>query len=136
MREVVIVSAVRTAVGKFNGGLAGLSAQEIGAAVIKEAIGRAKINPAQIDEVIFGNVLQAGLGQNPARQASILAGIPEEVPSFTVNKVCGSGLKCIELAAQAIRAGDADIIIAGGMPNMPSTAEKKCSLRMLWILRP
>ena len=134
MREVVIVSAVRTAVGKFNGGLAGLSAQEIGAAVIKEAISRAKINHAQIDEVIFGNVLQAGLGQNPARQASILAGIPEEVPSFTVNKVCGSGLKCIELAAQAIRAGDADIIIAGGMESM-TNAPFVTSPKARWGLR-
>lgn len=134
MREVVIVSAVRTAVGKFNGGLADLSAQQIGAIVIKEAINRAKINPAQVDEVIFGNVLQAGLGQNPARQASILAGVPEEVPSFTVNKVCGSGLKSVELAAQAIRAGDADIIVAGGMESM-SNAPCVTSPKARWGLR-
>ncbi|NLH46778.1 MAG: acetyl-CoA C-acetyltransferase [Acholeplasmataceae bacterium] len=134
MREVVIVSAVRTAVGKFNGGLADLSAQQIGAIVIKEAINRAKINPAQVDEVIFGNVLQAGLGQNPARQASILAGVPEEVPSFTVNKVCGSGLKSVELAAQAIRAGDADIIVAGGMESM-SNAPFVTSPKARWGLR-
>ena len=134
MREVVIVSAVRTAVGKFNGGLAGLSAQQIGAAVIKEAISRAKISPAQVEEIIFGNVLQAGLGQNPARQASILAGVPEEVPSFTVNKVCGSGLKSVELAAQAIRAGDADIVVAGGMESM-TNAPFVTSSKARWGLR-
>ena len=118
MREVVIVSAVRTAVGSFNGSLTPFSAVDLGSMVIKEAIARAGITKESIDEVIFGNVLQAGLGQNPARQASIKAGIPIEVPSFTVNKVCGSGLKTVNLAAQAIMSGDAEIVIAGGMESM------------------
>jgi len=118
MKEVVIVSAVRTAVGSFNGSLSPFSAIELGSMVIKEAITRAGIDSASIDEVIFGNVLQAGLGQNPARQAALKAGIPVEVPSFTVNKVCGSGLKTVNLAAQAIMAGDAEIVIAGGMESM------------------
>lgn len=118
MREVVIVSAVRTAIGSFNGALASLSAVEMGSLVIKEALERAKVNPELVEEVIFGNVLQAGLGQNPARQASVKAGVPIEVPAYTVNKVCGSGLKCVEIGAQAILAGDADVIIAGGMESM------------------
>lgn len=116
--EVVIVSAVRTAIGSFNGSLKNISATELGAAVIKEAIEQAGIKQEQVDEVIMGNVLQAGLGQNPARQSLIKAGINENVPAFTVNKVCGSGLKAVHLAAQAIIAGDADIIVAGGMENM------------------
>ena len=118
MREVVIVSAVRTAIGSFNGSLSPFSAVELGSMVIKEAIVRAGINQESIDEVIFGNVLQAGLGQNPARQAAIKAGIPVEVPSFTVNKVCGSGLKTVNLAAQAIMCGDANIVVVGGMESM------------------
>lgn len=118
MREVVIVSAVRTAVGSFNGSLSPFSAVDLGSMVIKEAIIRAGIDKESIDEVIFGNVLQAGLGQNPARQAAIKAGIPIEVPSFTVNKVCGSGLKTVNLAAEAIMAGSAEIVIAGGMESM------------------
>ncbi|WP_425058319.1 Acetyl-CoA acetyltransferase [Sporomusa carbonis] len=118
MREVVIVSAVRTAIGSFNGSLAPFSAAELGAKVISEAISRAGIAKDSIDEVIFGNVLQAGLGQNPARQAAVKAGLPHEVPAYTVNKVCGSGLKTVALAAQAIMAGDADIIVAGGMESM------------------
>ena len=118
MREAVIVSAVRTAIGSFNGSLASFSAVELGGLVIRAAIERAKVPVELIDEVIFGNVLQAGLGQNPARQAAIKGGVPVEVPSFTVNKVCGSGLKTVNLAAQAIIAGDADIIVAGGMESM------------------
>ncbi|SFM12232.1 acetyl-CoA C-acetyltransferase [Pelosinus propionicus] len=118
MREVVIVSAVRTAVGSFNGSLSSFSAVELGSMVIEEAIARAGIEKEKVDEVIFGNVLQAGLGQNPARQASIKAGIPVEVPSYTVNKVCGSGLKTVNLAAQAIMSGDAEIVVAGGMESM------------------
>ena len=118
MQEVVIASAVRTAIGSFNGGLASLSAPELGSVVIREALERAGVAPAAVDEAIFGNVLQAGLGQNPARQAAIKAGLPAEVPAYTVNKVCGSGLKTVNLAAQAIRAGDADIIVAGGMESM------------------
>ena len=118
MKEVVIVSAVRTAIGNFNGSLTPFSAVDLGSMVIKEAIVRAGVEAQSIDEVIFGNVLQAGLGQNPARQAALKAGIPVEVPSFTVNKVCGSGLKTVNLAAQAIMAGDADIVVAGGMESM------------------
>lgn len=118
MREVVIVGAVRTPIGSFNGALATFSAVELGAIVIKEVIKRTGIVKADIDEVIFGNVLQAGLGQNPARQAALQAGIPVEVPSVTINKVCGSGLETVNMAAKAIRSGDADIIIAGGMESM------------------
>ena len=118
MRDVVIVSAVRTPIGSFSGSLAQISAAELGAIAIKEAMVRAGITPDQVEEVIMGNVIQAGLGQNTARQASIKAGIPQEVPSWTVNKVCGSGIKSIVCAAQAIIAGDADIIVAGGMESM------------------
>lgn len=118
MREVVIASAVRTAIGSFNGSLAPLSAVDLGAHVISTAVSRAGISPEAIDEVIFGNVLQAGLGQNPARQAAVKAGLSTEIPSFTINKVCGSGLKTVTLAAQAILAGDAEIIVAGGTESM------------------
>lgn len=118
MREVVIVSAVRTAVGSFQGSLGAIAAVELGALVIKEAIRRAGVTPEQVDEVIMGNVLQGGLGQNPARQAAIKAGLPQEVPALTLNKVCGSGLKSVVSAVQAILAGDADVIVAGGMENM------------------
>ena len=118
LKEVVIVSAVRTPVGSFNGGLANIPAVELGALVLKEAMQRAGITPDQVDEVILGNVLQAGLGQNPTRQAAIKAGIPQEVPSWTLNKLCGSGLKSIVCAAQTIMVGDADIILAGGMESM------------------
>ncbi|BAQ10617.1 acetyl-CoA acetyltransferase [Bacillus sp. OxB-1] len=116
--EVVIVSAVRSPIGSFLGSLKDVSAPELGAIVIKEALTRAGVAPEQVDEVIMGNVLQAGLGQNPARQASMKAGLPETVPSMTINKVCGSGLKAVHLARQAIVAGDADIVVAGGMENM------------------
>ncbi|MBV7276933.1 acetyl-CoA C-acetyltransferase [Clostridium sp. PL3] len=118
MKEVVIVSAVRTAVGKFGGSLKDVSAAELGAIVIKEALNRAKVEAELVDEVIMGNVIQAGLGQNVARQSIIKAGLPEEVPGFTLNKVCGSGLRAVSLAAQMIKSGDADVIIAGGMENM------------------
>ena len=117
-KEVVIVSAVRSAIGSFMGSLKDVAAVELGATVIKEALARAGVSPNQVDEVIMGNVLQAGLGQNPARQAAMKAGLPETVPAMTINKVCGSGLKTIHLARQAIVAGDADIIVAGGMENM------------------
>lgn len=118
MQEVVIVSAVRTAVGKFGGALKDVSAADLGALVIKEAVKRAGIKPELIDEVIMGNVIQAGLGQNVARQAVIKAGLCEETPAFTINKVCGSGLRAVSLAAQLIKTGDNDVIIAGGMENM------------------
>lgn len=116
--EVVIVSAVRTALGNFNGSLKNTSAPELGATVIKGALEQAGVKPEQVDEVILGNVLQAGLGQNPARQAAINAGIPESVSAMTINKLCGSGLKAVHLATQAIIAGDAEIVVAGGMENM------------------
>ena len=118
MKEVIIVSAVRTPIGSFNGGLSSVSAVDLGALVINAALERAGIAPDQVDEVIMGNVLQAGLGQNPARQAAVKGGVPVEAPSFTINKVCGSGLKAVNLAAQAILAGDADIVVAGGMESM------------------
>ncbi|MCH4825082.1 acetyl-CoA C-acetyltransferase [Planococcus halocryophilus] len=117
-QEIVIVSAVRTAVGSFQGSLKDVPATKLGEIVIKEVLKRASIQPDQVSEVIMGNVLQAGLGQNPARQASINAGLPETVPAMTINKVCGSGLKSIQLAYQAIYAGDAEIVVAGGMENM------------------
>ncbi len=118
MRDVVIVSACRTPIGRFQGGLAGFRAPELGALAVAEALRRAGVAPEAVDEVILGNVLQAGLGQNPARQAARGAGIPDAVGSFTVNKVCGSGLKSVMLAAQAIRAGDAEVIVAGGFESM------------------
>ncbi|MFA5577075.1 MAG: acetyl-CoA C-acetyltransferase [Tissierellaceae bacterium] len=118
MKEVVIASAVRTPVGAFGGIFKNVSAVELGVTAAKEALKRANLEPDMVDEVIFGNVLQAGQGQNVARQVSIHTGIPVEVPSFTVNKVCGSGLKTVTLAAQAIMAGEADIVLAGGTENM------------------
>ncbi|RIJ85322.1 acetyl-CoA C-acyltransferase [Ralstonia solanacearum] len=118
MTDVVIVSAVRTAVGKFGGSLAKIPAPELGAAVIREALSRAKVAPDQVSEVIMGQVLTAGSGQNPARQALIKAGLPDMVPGMTINKVCGSGLKAVMLAANAIVAGEADIVVAGGQENM------------------
>lgn len=118
MREVVIVSAARTPIGSFGGTLKSVPARTLGAVAIKEAVKRAGIDPATIDEVIMGNVLQAGLGQNVSRQMSLDAGIPIEVPTMTINKVCGSGLRAVELAAQIIKAGDADIIVAGGAESM------------------
>lgn len=118
MKEVVIVSAVRTAVGNFQGSLSGFTATELGAMSIEEAIRRAGIEKEQVDEVIMGNVVPIGLGQNPARQAMIKAGLPMEGGAITVNKVCGSGLKTVMLADQAIKCGDAEIIAAGGMESM------------------
>jgi acetyl-CoA C-acetyltransferase len=118
MENVVIVAALRTPVGNFNGSLAGLPAAELGAKVIKALIDKTGIKPDQVDEVILGQVLTAGCGQNPARQAAIHAGLPAGVPAMTINKVCGSGLKAVHLAAQAVRCGDARIIIAGGQENM------------------
>ena len=118
MENVVIVSATRTPVGSFNGSLASVSTIDLGKIVITEALKRAGVDGTHVDEVIMGNVLQAGLGQNPARQAALNAGLADSIPAFTVNKVCGSGLKTVALAAQAIAAGDAEIIVAGGMENM------------------
>ncbi len=127
--EVVIVSAVRTAVGRFGRSFKDISAQRLGALVIAEAIKRGGIGMPDVEEVIMGNVISAGLGQNPARQAAIYAGLPVEIGSFTVNKVCGSGLKAVMLAAQAVKAGDAGIIVAGGMENMSASPHLIRSLR-------
>ena len=118
MEDIVIVSGVRTPVGKFLGSLSDFSAPQLGAMVVREVVRRAGIDPAQVDECIMGNVVTAGLGQNPARQAAIFGGLPPEVSAFTINKVCGSGLKAVALAAQAIQTGNAEIIVAGGMESM------------------
>jgi len=118
MASVVIVSAARTAVGRFGGSLAGIPASELGAIVIREVLERARLDAAVVDEVILGQVLAAGCGQNPARQAALGAGLPQHVPAMTINKVCGSGLKAVALAAQAITAGDAEVVVAGGQENM------------------
>jgi acetyl-CoA C-acetyltransferase len=121
MSNAVIVAAARTAIGKFGGSLAKVPASELGAIVIKEVLARAGVKPDQVDEVIMGQVLTAGVGQNPARQAVIRAGLPVTVPAMTINKVCGSGLKAVMLAAQAIANGDAEIVVAGGQENMSAS---------------
>ncbi|WP_053119261.1 acetyl-CoA C-acetyltransferase [Pseudomonas sp. P1.31] len=118
MQDVVIVAATRTAIGSFQGALASVSAVDLGAAVIRQLLEQTGLDGAQVDEVIMGQVLTAGAGQNPARQSAIKAGLPHAVPALTLNKVCGSGLKALHLGAQAIRCGDADVIIAGGQENM------------------
>jgi acetyl-CoA C-acetyltransferase len=118
MQEVVIVAATRTAIGSFQGSLANVSAVDLGAAVIRQLLAQTGLNPTEVDEVIMGQVLTAGAGQNPARQAAIKAGLPFAEPAMTLNKVCGSGLKALHLGAQAIRCGDAEVIIAGGQENM------------------
>jgi acetyl-CoA C-acetyltransferase len=121
MDNPVIVSAVRTPIGRFLGTLAPIPATKLGAIAVREAVARAGLSADQVDEVIMGNVVGAGLGQNPARQAAIFGGIPDTVPALTVNKVCGSGLKAVVLAAQAIKCGDAEIVVAGGMESMSNT---------------
>jgi acetyl-CoA C-acetyltransferase len=121
MREAVIVSAVRTPLGNFNGTLASIGATDLGGLVIAEAVKRAGIEPQQVNEVIMGQVLPCGYGQNPAKQAAVKAGLPWEAECFTINKVCGSALKSVMLAAQAIQLGDADVVVAGGMENMSLT---------------
>ncbi|MFJ4605918.1 acetyl-CoA C-acetyltransferase [Pseudomonas atacamensis] len=118
MQDVVIVAATRTAIGSFQGSLANVSAVDLGAAVIRQLLEQTGLDGAQVDEVIMGQVLTAGAGQNPARQAAIKAGLPHAVPAMTLNKVCGSGLKALHLGAQAIRCGDAEVVIAGGQENM------------------
>ncbi|HEY9205630.1 MAG TPA: acetyl-CoA C-acetyltransferase [Candidatus Methanoperedens sp.] len=127
--EVILTGGVRTAIGKFGRAFKDVPAQRLGAIVIREALERAGITVQDVDEVIMGNVISAGLGQNPARQAAIYAGIPPETGSLTINKVCGSGLKAVMLAAQAIRAGDADLIVAGGMENMSAAPHLQRNLR-------
>src|SRR5437016_8619051 len=118
LHDVVIISACRTPVGKFQGSLSDLSATQLGAIVVREAVHRAPLDPKQVDECIMGNVISAGLGQNPARQAALLGGLPPEVGAMTINKVCGSGLKAVALAAQAIQTGNNSIVVAGGMESM------------------
>lgn len=121
MNNVVIVSGARTPIGAFNGALASFTAPQLGAIVIKEALSRAGVKPEDVSEVIMGNVLTAGVGQAPARQAALFAGLPQSVPCMTINKVCGSGLKSVMLGAQAIMVGDADIVVAGGQESMSNT---------------
>jgi acetyl-CoA C-acetyltransferase len=121
MEDIVIVSAARTAVGKFGGSLAKVAATDLGAVVIREALARARLDAAQVGEVIMGQVLAAGVGQNPARQALMKAGVPKEVPALTINAVCGSGLKAVMLAAQAVAWGDSEIVVAGGQENMSAS---------------
>ena len=118
LEEVVIISGVRTPVGKFQGSLSDFSATQLGAMVVREAVKRANLDPRQVDECIMGNVVSAGLGQNPARQAALFGGLPPEVGAMTINKVCGSGLKAVALAAQAIQTGNSNIVVAGGMESM------------------
>jgi acetyl-CoA C-acetyltransferase len=134
MPEAFLVAAARTPIGKYLGALADVSAPELGAIVLKEALRRANLPADQVDEVIVGNVVQAGLGQNPARQAALKAGLPDTIAAFTVNKVCGSGLKAVMLAAQAIRAGDADLILAGGMESMSRAPYLLQNVRQGWKL--
>src|SRR6195256_3308999 len=116
--DTVIISGVRTPIGKFQGSLSDLSAVQLGAIAVREAVSRAKIDPALVDECILGNVVSAGLGQNPARQAALGGGLPDSVGALTINKVCGSGLKAVALAAQAIQTGNAEFVVAGGMESM------------------
>ncbi len=134
MPDAFILSAVRTPIGKFLGGFAEVPAPQLGAVALREAIARAGATPGQIEEVIFGNVIQAGLGQNPARQAALAAGLPDSIAAVTINKVCGSGLKAVMLAAQAIRAGDAELVAAGGMENMSRAPHLLMGTRVGWKL--
>jgi acetyl-CoA acetyltransferase len=134
--DIVIVAATRTAVGKFGGSLSKMAATEMGSIVIREAMARAKLDPSQIGEVIMGQVLAAGAGQNPARQALIKSGIAKETPALTINAVCGSGLKAVMLAAQAVAWGDSEIVIAGGQENMSAAPHVLNGSRdITWALR-
>src|SRR5438445_11304650 len=132
MVDALILSAVRTPIGKYLGGLADVPAPELGARVVAEALRRGKVSPDRVDEVILGNVIQAGVGQNPARQSALKAGLPDTIAAFTVNKVCGSGLKAVMLAAQAIKAGDADLVVAGGMESMSRAPHLRFGARAGW----
>ncbi len=134
MTQAVILSAVRTPIGKYLGALAEVPAPHLGAVTITEALRRANVAVGQVDEVICGNVLQAGLGQNPARQAALRAGLPDSIAAFTVNKVCGSGLKAVMLAAQAVRAGDANVVVAGGFESMSRAPYLLFGARTGWKL--
>lgn len=132
MSDPVLLAAVRTPIGKYLGGLADLPAPQLGALVLREALRRANVPPDRVDEVIVGNVIQAGVGQNPARQAALHAGLPDTIAAVTINKVCGSGLKAVMLAAQAIKAGDADIILAGGIESMSRAPHLLMGARAGW----
>ena len=132
MADAFILSAARTPIGKYLGGLADVPAPELGAIVLREAMRRASVPPDRVDEVIVGNVLQAGLGQNPARQAALKAGLPETIAAYTVNKVCGSGLKAVMLAAQALKAGDANVVVAGGIESMSRAPHLLFGTRQGW----
>ena len=132
MADAYLLSAARTPIGKYLGALADVPAPRLGAVALAEALRRANAAPDQVDEVIVGNVIQAGLGQNPARQAALLAGLPDSIVAFTVNKVCGSGLKAVMLAAQAVRAGDAELILAGGMESMSRAPHLLFGARTGW----
>jgi acetyl-CoA C-acetyltransferase len=132
MTDAFLLSAVRTPIGKFLGALGDLTAPELGGVVLAEAMRRARVGPARVDEVIMGHVLQAGVGQNPARQAALGAGLPDSIAAVTINKVCGSGLKAVMLAARAIRAGDADVVLAGGMESMSRAPHLLMGTRTGW----
>src|SRR6266568_6579775 len=127
--DVVIISGCRTAVGKFQGSLSDLSAPQLGAIAVREAVKRAGIDPAQVDECIMGNVVTAGLGQNPSRQAAIFGGLSPATGAMTINKVCGSGLKSVALAAQAVQTGNSSIVVAGGMESMTNAPYLHCLRR-------
>jgi acetyl-CoA C-acetyltransferase len=132
MADAFLLSAARTPIGKYLGALADVPAPQLGAAAVAEALRRARVDPGRVDEVILGNVLQAGVGQNPARQAALQAGLPDTIAAYTVNKVCGSGLKAVMLAAQAIRAGDAELVVAGGMESMSRAPHLLFGARTGW----
>src|SRR5438552_273884 len=132
MADAFLLSAVRTPIGKYLGGLAEVPATQLGAIVVAEAMRRAGVSPERVEEIILGNVIQAGMGQNPARQSALKAGLPDTIAAFTINKVCGSGLKAVMLAAQAIRAGDADVILAGGMESMSRAPHLLINTRAGW----
>src|SRR5262249_35809422 len=134
MTEALILSAARTPIGKYLGALADVPAPQLGAVAITEALRRAKVSADRVDEVVMGNVLQAGLGQNPGRQVALKAGFPDTIAAYTVNKVCGSGLKAVMLAAQAIRAGDAEIVVAGGIESMSRAPYLLFGARSGWKL--
>ena len=135
MENAVIVSAVRTPIGRFGGGLSSVPAVDLGGVAIAEALKGAGVEPGQVDEVIMGNVLFAGQGMNPARQSSLKAGLPVEVPAMTINKVCGSGLKAVALAAQAIKLGDADVVVAGGIGGVVGLMLAGLVLLGVWLGR-
>src|SRR3954466_1412118 len=134
MADAFLLSAARTPIGKYLGTLADVPAPKLGAVAVAEALRRGRVAPDRVDEVILGNVLQAGVGQNPARQAALQAGLPDTIAAFTVNKVCGSGLKAVMLAASAIRAGDAELIVAGGMESMSRAPHLLFGARAGWKL--